>query len=178
MKNHFVRSTVTSLLLVGTAFGLSAEEPRLESGKQRATVTGLHGKPAPKLELTQWLNTKGGKAPDTKGKIVVLDFWATWCGPCIASIPKTNKLRKKYADKGVVIIGVCASRGGEKMKQTAEQHGIEYPVALDADGKVVGAYAVNSYPDYYIIGSDGKLRWGDIANADVEKAIEHLLAEK
>jgi hypothetical protein len=43
---------------------------------------------------------------------------------------------------------------------------------------VVGAYAVNSYPDYYIIGSDGKLRWGDIANADVEKAIEHLLAEK
>ena len=55
---------------------------------------------------------------------------------------------------------------------------IEYPVALDADGKVVGAYAVNSYPDYYIIGSDGKLRWGDIANADVEKAIEHLLAEK
>ncbi len=108
----------------------------------------------------------------------MLDFWATWCGPCIASIPKTNKLRKKYADKGVVIIGVCASRGGEKMKQTAEQHGIEYPVALDADGKVVGAYAVNSYPDYYIIGSDGKLRWGDIANADVEKAIEHLLAEK
>ena len=108
----------------------------------------------------------------------MLEFWATWCGPCIASIPKTNKLRKKYADKGVVIIGVCASRGGEKMKQTAKQHGIEYPVALDADGKAVSAYAVNSYPDYYIIGSDGKLRWGDIANSDVEKAIEHLLAEK
>jgi len=106
MKNHFVRSTLTSLLLVGTALGLSAEEPRLENSKRRAAVTGLHGKPAPKLELTQWLNTKGGKAPDTKGKIVVLDFWATWCGPCIASIPKTNKLRKKYADKGVVIIGV------------------------------------------------------------------------
>ena len=178
MKNHFVRPTVTSLLLVCAALGLSAEEPRLEQSKRRLAINELHGKPAPKLALTQWLNTKGGKAPETKGKIVVLDFWATWCGPCIASIPKTNKLRKKYADKGVVIIGVCASRGGEKMKQTAKQHGIEYPVALDADGKVVSAYAVNSYPDYYIIGSDGKLRWGDIANADVEKAIEHLLAEK
>ena len=178
MKNHFVRSTLTSLLLIGTALGLSAEEPRLENSKRRAAVTGLHGKPAPKLELTQWLNTKGGKAPDTKGKIVVLDFWATWCGPCIASIPKTNKLRKKYADKGVVIIGVCASRGGEKMKRTSEQHGIEYPVALDEEGKTISAYAVNSYPDYYIIDREGKLRWGDIANADVEKAVDHLLAEK
>ncbi|HJN90139.1 MAG TPA: TlpA disulfide reductase family protein, partial [Verrucomicrobiota bacterium] len=98
MKNCFVRYTITSLLLAGTTLSLFAEEPRLESGKQRATVTGLHGKPAPKLALSQWLNTKGGKAPDTEGKIVVLDFWATWCGPCIASIPKTNKLRRKYAD--------------------------------------------------------------------------------
>ena len=69
MKNRFVRYTITSLLLVGTTLCLSAEEPRLENSKQRATVTGLHGKPAPKLALTQWLNTEGGKAPDTKGKI-------------------------------------------------------------------------------------------------------------
>tara|TARA_Y100001960_G_C14699119_1_gene840613 strand:+ start:92 stop:592 length:501 start_codon:yes stop_codon:yes gene_type:complete len=166
------------MMVLGLAISLSADEPRLEQSKRRLDINKLHGKSAPKLILTQWLNTKAGKAPDVKGKIVILDFWATWCGPCIASIPKTNKLRKKYADKGVVIIGICASRGGEKMKRTSEQHGIEYPVALDEEGKTISAYAVNSYPDYYIIDREGKLRWGDIANADVEKAVDHLLAEK
>ena len=99
------------------------------------------------------------------------------CGPCLSAIPHTNEMAKKYADKGVVIIGVCAPNGGEKMAATVKDRGIKYPVALD-DGKATfTGFKANSYPDYFIIDRNGNLRWGDIANKDVEKAIEILLKE-
>jgi thiol-disulfide isomerase/thioredoxin len=154
--------------------------PALETGDKRTAINSLHGKPAPELSLTTWTNSKPLKLADLKGKIVVLDFWATWCGPCLAAVPHTNELQKKYADRGVVIIGVCAVNGGEKMADTVKAHKIEYPVALDtgSQGDTLNAYHANSFPDYYIIDREGNLRWGDIANVDVEKAIELLLAEK
>jgi thiol-disulfide isomerase/thioredoxin len=115
-------------------------------------------------------------AENLKGKIVVLDFWATWCGPCIRSIPHTNEMMVKYADKGVVFIGVCAKSGSEKMAAKVNEHGIKYSVAIDAGANA--AYRANSFPDYYLIDRSGVLRWADIVNSDVEKAIGILLKEK
>jgi len=151
--------------------------PALEASKVRDEITNMHGKPAPDLALKDWINSKPLTLADLKGKIVVLDFWATWCGPCLAAVPKTNELQRKYADQGVVIIGVCAVNGGEQMAETTRKHQIEYPVALDA-GTTISAYKANSFPDYFIVDRQGRLRWGDIVNADVEKAIQALLAEK
>jgi len=137
----------------------------------------MQGKPAPALALKEWMNSNPLTLGGLKGKIVVLDFWATWCGPCIAAIPHNNQVAKKYADKGVVFIGVCAMRGAEKMAATAKAKGITYPIAADDGGATVKAYGVNSYPDYYIIDRSGNLRWADLANKDLEKAIELLLKE-
>ena len=179
MKPQLLPLTVCVVLgqaLTGTP-ARAADAPALEANKRRADVDALHGKPAPALALKDWINSKPLTLADLKGKIVVLDFWATWCGPCLAAVPHTNELQKKYADRGVVFIGVCAVRGGEKMADTVKKHNIQYAVALDTGG-TINAYMADSFPDYYIIDRKGNLRWGDIVNKDVEKAIEALLAEK
>jgi cytochrome c biogenesis protein CcmG/thiol:disulfide interchange protein DsbE len=133
----------------------------------------------PPLILADPLNTDTSLSlEDLKGKIVVLDFWATWCGPCIASIPKNNALAKKYKDQGVIFIGVCHTRGAETMKEVTESKGIEYPVAKDVEGQTVEAYQANGFPDYYIIDRHGILRVADCANSKVEDAIKILLAEQ
>jgi len=143
-----------------------------ESGDK---LKSMEGKPAPKLvDLKDWVNTPGFSLDKLKGKIVVLDFWATWCGPCIRGIPHINKLAEKYKGK-VVFLGVCHPKGGSKMKALAKKKGIKYPIALDHTGKTIDAYKVGGYPDYYIIGKDGKMLLADCANRSLDEVLKALV---
>lgn len=146
-----------------------------ESGDR---LVHMEGDVPPAMNVERWVNSEALKLADLKGKVVVIDFWATWCGPCIRSIPKNNALAEKYADKGLVFIGVCATRGAEKMEKVAKDKGIEYPIAADIGGTTTKTYGVNGYPDYFIIGRDGKVAIADCRNAMVEKALEALLEKE
>ena len=145
--------------------------------KKRARLDGLEGSAPPVLAVENWINTEALSLDDLKGKVVLVDFWATWCGPCIGSIPHTNELMARHADDGLVIIGVCNTNGGESMASTAKEHGIEYPIAVDIDGQTDEAYRVNGYPDYYLIDRAGVLRIADCKNGSVDDAVAALLKE-
>ncbi|MCL2318593.1 MAG: TlpA family protein disulfide reductase [Treponema sp.] len=115
-----------------------------------------------------------------KGKVVFLNFWATWCGPCRAEMPSMEALHSRYKDKGLEILAV---NSGEKLDQVLgfmKTNKLTFPAALDADGKVSGTYGIQAIPTTYLIDRDGYIiaRMTGSINWDTPKmrtALEYLL---
>ena len=145
--------------------------------EQRADHAALEGKPMPALSVTGWINGEV-KPEDMKGKVVIVDFYATWCGPCMAAIPHNNELLEKYKDKGLVILGVCTNqRGQEKMADVVTTKGIKYPTARDPELASQKAWAVHYYPTYAVIDRKGIVRAIGLQPEHVETVVKKLLAE-
>jgi len=145
--------------------------------QSRAAHAALEGKHMPPFHVSNWING-GITASDIKGKVIVVDLYATWCGPCMRAIPHNNALLKKYKDQGLVIIGVCTSgQGQETFVANAREHGIQYPAACDPELKSEKAWAVNYYPTYAIVDRKGIVRVIGLQPDHVEEVVKKLLAE-
>jgi peroxiredoxin len=105
----------------------------------------------------QDLNGKSVRLSDMKGKVVLLEFWATWCPPCRASIPGLEKIHQTYKDKGLVVLAVSMDEGGwDSVKAFAKQYGITYTV-LKGDDDVATKYQVRSIPMMLVLDKTGKI---------------------
>jgi thiol-disulfide isomerase/thioredoxin len=143
----------------------------------RTEHAALEGKAMPALDVTGWVN--GEVTPkEMKGKVVIVDFYATWCGPCMNAIPHNNEMLAKYQKQGLVIVGVCTSkRGQEKMDQTVQDRGITYPTARDASLASQKAWHVHYYPTYAVVDRKGIIRAIGLQPQFVEGVVQKLLAE-
>jgi len=109
-----------------------------------------------------WYNSKGEKNSlgDLKGKTVLINFWATWCGPCKAELPDLENLSKAYSSRGLVVVGVSVDRGENLLTDVSEfasRTGLTYQIVIDKDD-IAGAYGnINAIPTSFLIGKNGKV---------------------
>ncbi len=165
----------------------NAPEPKTLAGGEPGAdgSTGMEsalvGKPAPDFTL----DLLGGKAfhlAESKGQVVVLDFWATWCGPCLQSMPQVEEATREFQDRGVKLIAVNLQEAPEQISAMLERHKLPLTVALDRDGAVAQRYGANAIPQTVIIDREGNVARLYIGASphlgeQIRTSIEALLAE-
>ena len=161
-------------LLIGSAIDLAAArlalqqwklqnapEPRFVQANDTGALDGgtsspLIGQPAPDFEL-ELLDGEKFRLSQAKGKVVVLDFWATWCGPCLQSLPQVVQTAREFADDNVVLVGVNLQEESKPIAAMLERLKLDLTVALDRDGTAAAKYAVTAIPQTVVIDREGKV---------------------
>lgn len=169
-------------------------------------IASLVGKPAPPWDIDAWVNVIHMDPESLKGKVVLLDFWAMWCGPCIATFPHLREWREEFADRGFEIVGVTqyynfewdeeakrASRATDDVtpeveRQTLasflEHHHLEHPILVTPEGsKMQGEFAVRGIPHVVLIDRQGIVRLvktgaGQATAGEIHAKIKELLEDE
>jgi thiol-disulfide isomerase/thioredoxin len=178
---------VTLLLAVTVGCGAATESKTATAAASKSSTKSVTSKPAVDTSQLQaapaWalvdLAGKPVSSESLKGKVVIVDFWATWCGPCRAAIPHLMELHKAYKDKGFEVVGVSVDQQGPGVVQTfVTQHQIPYTIAM-GNQKIVSDFGgIRGIPTAFIISQDGKIYRkivGLVPREEYEKDVVALL---
>ena len=136
------------------------------------------GDPMPPIAVKKWVANTPVTASTLRGKVVVVEFWATWCPPCRQSIPHLNKLHDEYGKKGVVICGITQEEEGT-VADFMKTLPMKYHVGIDS-GQTSTVYmkGVNGIPHAFVINRSGKVAWAGHPMSGMDAVIEKLAGEK
>jgi thiol-disulfide isomerase/thioredoxin len=133
-----------------------AERGELPEPVDAGTDSPMVGKAAPDFQL-ELLGGQKFRLSENKGKVIVLDFWATWCGPCLQAMPQIDRATHAFADKGVQLIAVNLQETPAQVTALLERLKLSPTVALDRDGVVAARYGANAIPQTVVIDREGKV---------------------
>jgi cytochrome c biogenesis protein CcmG, thiol:disulfide interchange protein DsbE len=164
---------IALLIALSALFGLVVM-PRLAPNGGR-----MVDKPAPDFALPIAANGDDGarmKLSELRDKVVVLDFWASWCGPCAMQAPILDRVARRYKDD-VVVLGINVGEPMKLIKTYAQHKGLSYPILADLEGEAQDAYGATSLPTIVLIDKKGNITsftQGVVREGQLEKAIRGL----
>ena len=147
-----------------------------ESG-HGAAAAAMEGKPAPDFKLKA-ADGKDVSLADLKGSVVILDFWATWCGPCRASLPELDKIYADHKADGLRAYAVNLREEKDTVQKFVDQTKLGIPVLFDGEGQTADKYGVTGIPQTVVIGKDGNVKKVVVGSGThdlVRKAVEEAL---
>ncbi len=155
--------------------------PERTAVAEGAEAAALTSQIAPDFTL-QTLDGASVTLSSLRGKVVLINFWATWCPPCVREIPRLVRVAETYQDQGLVVLGVNTTYQDDpaKVRQFAHDNGISYPVLLDAEGVASEKYPARLMPTTYLIDRSGKIvqnKVGEVDEATLNEQVHALLAD-
>jgi len=171
---------LTGVLLTALNYGLKPAPTEKEIREQSQGMSGgvdWRNRTAPDFEITTTRGERFRLSDNVGKKIIVLNFFATWCGPCRAEMPELNRYFNQHKAQDFVLLGIDAEEKGDRVDAFLNDLKIDFPAGVD-QGSIQERYGVGSFPTTVVIGVDGKVQLyetGALANADV--AFDNLLRQ-
>ena len=153
---------------------------RVPEGASRTGVAPQSGFRAPDFALDT-LEGRRVRLSDLRGQVVLVNLWATWCGPCRAEMPALERVWQAYRDQGLVVLAVNQREAPERVQDFVAELGLTFSVLLDRNGSVGTSYRMRALPTTFFVGRDGAIRdsvvGGPLAEAFIASKVLAMLEE-
>lgn len=158
---------------------LAAAACGVTAGVRGASFTSWRGGEPPALPARD-LAGRDLRLADFAGRVLLVNFWATWCAPCVAEMPSLQRLRARFGPRDLEVLAINHQENAARIAPFVARHGLEFAIARDHDGSIAAAWSVRVWPTTFVLGPDQRIAFTAIGEidwnaADVESRIRALL---